>query len=157
MDVLKNAVMCLESDLAELTNGRARSVKEYELIGMVADAIKDLYEACKNRDEIEGYSQAGPYMRGNYSYRNNMGTSYASVDGNRYSNGMEHDGFYSGTMRRNYNGGYSGASNMSRGMDGYDHMDSRTDIVSKLEKMMAEAGTEYEKSALMDAINRING
>lgn len=83
--------------------------------------------------------------------------SYAGGGSNRYSRGSydgrmgmdrDSDGRYSERERR-----YSYRRGQSR--DGYSRDDEKEEIISKLERMMDEAGSEAERQTIRDCMRRI--
>lgn len=134
----------------------------YELEDMIEPVVKkgdispteldNIYKAVKTMNYIKTMEAMKEYSNDG-SYRG----SYAGGGSNRYSRGSfdgrmgmdrDSDGRYSERERR-----YSYRRGQSR--DGYSRDDEKEEIISKLERMMDEAGSEAERQTIRDCMRRI--
>ena len=118
------------------------------------ETIHKLTDTVKNIDKIEmledgGYSEATDFMGEGRMY----GTSYD--DGMSYARGRRY-------AKRDSMGRYSRDAyphddnmNYSRGYHGYSRDGAKEHMVEKLEEMMEDAGSEKERSAIRQCIQKI--
>ena len=165
MQNYKHTIHILEELMDEITSSGNVGKQELEVLGMVLDEIKDAETICAMRESSEysngmsyGYSGGRSYGGGGYSGRY-IGDYSGMYSGNRYSNGMEHDGMYSGYDDMNSHRRYRNPSTgrfTSRRPNGYSRDDSNERIMGQLERLMGETDSEQVRTALRDAMERMN-
>ena len=169
MQNYKHTIHVLEELMEQVTNGGNLSKADLEVLGLILNEIKDAETICAMRESSE-YSNGDSYgySRGYYSgERSYGGDGYSGrymdeysgrYSGNRYSNGMEHDGMYSGyddmNSHRRYRSPSTGQYTSRR--PNYSRDDANMRIKGQLERMMNETESDYVKNALRDAMERMN-
>lgn len=151
MHVLDNLSYVLEDMLEPIAKKDDISPTELD---NVKDAVKSLYyietiKAMKEYGNSNDYSYAGgsSYRGGSYrgSYDNMM--YRGSYDG-RYGMDGDGDGRYSERRGRDSRGRYT-----SR--DDYSRHDDKDQMLSKLERMMDEAGSEAERQTIRECMRKL--
>ena len=157
MNMMMEVIRTMERELQECLSNGNMSMQDVKLIGEVMDIIKDAETVMAMRGSGDGYSNGYSgehYVRGHYSRGYDDGYS-----GNRYSNGMEHDGMYSGRSygSGSYGDGYSGQRrNPSNGRYmGYSRDDMMERTKSQIERLMNESQNEQVREALQGALSRL--
>lgn len=124
-------------------------------------------DKCIDREEGEDGMSYGRSYANRRSYgRSYAGRSYDEMSNRGMSNGAydssydrrggrdnDNDGRYSEDNFRGYS--YRGRSNESGRSYEYSRDDSRKKMVRKLETLMDDTMSEYERQAIMDCINKI--
>lgn len=124
------------------------------------ETIHKLTDTVKNIDKIEaledgGYSEATDFMGEGRMY----GTSYD--DGMSYARGRRYAkrdsmGRYSRDGSYHDGSSYEGGSSYARGRRGYSRDGGvKEDMIEKLEEMMEDVGSEKERSAIRQCIQKI--
>ena len=141
-EVLDRLQKQLEREIEQIVNRADMSPIELENAKMAVCLIKEIQEVKMGKalEEAGGYSNAS---YGAYSYRDS------------YRRGRDaNTGRY---ISRAYNDSYA---NNSRGGESYEYGYSGHSIkdrmIDRLEQMMDEAHTEYEKKTITDAIHQIS-
>jgi hypothetical protein len=145
----------VEEKMKKATGGKV-SAGDLEYIHKLTDTIKNI-DKIEMLEEDGGYSEESHWMGEGRMY----GTSYG---GNSYARGRRYAkrdsmGRYSRDDGYGGEGGYSGdvsyrdGGNSYRG--GYSRGDAKEHMVSQLEEMMHSAGSEEERRAIKQCIEKL--
>lgn len=155
----------LEKEVTEIERKGNLDPQGLDNLYKLMTAIK-VTDKCIEREGGESYESRRSYGRSNARNRSNDGSYDESMDMRMmpwaYDDGMSNarrgrsrDGSYD-ESRDNFRG-YTNrrGSNESRGSYEYSRDNSRKKMIQKLETLMDDTMSEYERQAIMDCINRI--
>lgn len=161
----------LEKEVTEIEKKGNLDPQGLDNLYKLMTALK-VTDRCIEREGGESYD--GSYNRGRSNRSNRSNRSYDSMESMEmesmrmmpwaYEDGMSNarrgrdgdgDGRYN-ESRDNFRGYTNrGRSNESRGSYEYSRDNSRKKMIQKLETLMDDTLSEYERQAIMDCINRI--
>ena len=171
----------LEREVAEIEKKSNIDDLDLDHLYKLMTALK-VTDRCIERECGESYANRRSYDGGSYRGGSNRGRSYDSYEGGSYERGRSNDGTSMDMMPWAYDGGMS---NARRGRDGdgdgrynesrdsfrggsnrgrsnesgrsyeYSRDNSRKKMIQKLETLMDDTMSEYERSAIMDCIEKI--
>lgn len=161
MHEIKNKLMEELYDVEEKmkkTTGGKLSAGDLEYIHKLTDTIKNI-DKIEMLEDDGGYSEESHWMGEGKMYGTSYGdSSYARGRRNAKRDSMgrySRDGGYSGEGGYGSDGSYRGGGNSYRG--GYSRGDAKEHMVSQLEEMMRSAGSEEERRAIKQCIEKLEG
>lgn len=140
--------------------------------------LDNVYKAVKTMNYIETIKAMKEYGNSNDGSSYAMGNSYRGVYRGGSYDGMNRGSYEGGMSNRGSYNSYEGSYDGRRGMDGdgdgryserrgrdargrytsrdnYSREDNKEQMLSKLERMMAEATSESERQIVMDCIRKL--
>lgn len=151
MYYLEDLKKMLCKELEEIASKGEMSAGSLETVHKLTSSIKNIDKIEMFEEDEGGYSEGSRWMGEGRMY----GTSYGD---NSYARGRRNArrdsmGRYSREGGYNNDGSYRGGGNSYRG--GYSRGDAKEHMVSQLEEMMRSAGSEEERKAIKQCIEKL--